>query len=41
MSEQTKTTTTKTWAQALTDALDANLAAHGPGIIVGKLRNDV
>jgi len=40
MSEQ-KQTTTKTWAQALTDALDANLAAHGPGVIIGKLRNDV
>jgi hypothetical protein len=33
-------TTTKTWAQSLNDALDANLKAHGPGVIIGKLRND-
>jgi len=37
MSEQT---TTKTWAQSVNDAMEANVKAHGPGVIIGAIRND-
>tara|TARA_B110000444_G_C18632689_1_gene497604 strand:+ start:273 stop:452 length:180 start_codon:yes stop_codon:yes gene_type:complete len=29
-----------TWAQSVKDAMEANVKAHGPGVIIGAIRND-